>query len=583
MAGIHSAMSAVDKATPEQLKMMLDDPANPYRALALMKLQEFRNAKMQAAQPPAPPLSQTISQQVEGGIPQAMPQAAPQTMPQMAGGGIIAFKGGGDIQHYAEGRQVSREPLPPLFLYDMSGGPVIQYPQATPNVQADSGTAQYFATPEEAVGAPGGFSFAETREAGKKYEPSLRGAIFGTNVVEPRPSNFRLNAPSASSGITDSINKTGNEPEFAAKSIVPGAPPAPAAKDEVRRPAPGGIGGLPASTSKFFGDAQTGIDKAYADLAKGHEDVYEEMKKGIERSKGDVAKFKAAQMTDEEAATLRSSKMKELDAILPDQNKRIAAEIEKIRAENAKSESDAPYQGLLKMATSLMATNKTNFLQAVGEAGGAGLEEFNKLKTANSAKKAALLSADASLAAAQEARQRGIYSEANRLVDQAAQKKMDAAKFERDSDVLTTQMAIQAAAYKADIPKLEVEKLKTKFAVQSTLMEFQMKQQDLAMRGDAQAMSKIPPAIRDIAWLEKHPEWKTKFELQSAKITFLSEADKIRTLAYKEKAKLIENGVPENDPRMDQYSEKSILDRAARVASEATNRYSPGASKKVGD
>jgi hypothetical protein len=517
MSGIHSALSFVDKATPQQLKGMLDDPANPYRALALMKLQEFRNAKMQAVQPPAPPLSQTIPQQVEGGIPAAMPQAAPQ--PQ----GQPSFKDGGDVKRYA-GEDES-------FIRN----PGVDYAEPENRVLGIplSGLKKYF-------------SIAPPDDAAIKMRDAYRGTGKSSPPVwsNPTPQGFGDAADAKRMGrdkFEADVPTVGAIPGGVAQ--IPDAAPAKTASGVT----PGGIGNLP-KDMPGFGKARGVIEDAFKGIATGREGERQAMLEAMNARSGDAAGRQKALGTEEDRKAAVAAQMKELDTLLPDSNKRIAAEIEKMRADTEKDSANAPYQGLLKMAVSMMSTNKSNFLQAVGEAGGAGLEEFNKMKTAVNARKASLLTADANLAAAQEARQRGMYDQANKLVESATQKRMDAWNFERDASVLKGQMAIQMAAHKTGDSEAKVKEAQTLFAIDQAGMDYKLKLQQLAQSGSAAAAAMIPAAAKEIMWLKAHPEMAAEFQTRSDHMTYLSLVDDAMKSLTSRQASAERNGIMPGSP-----------------------------------
>jgi hypothetical protein len=119
---------------------------------------------------------------------------------------------------------------------------------------------------------------------------------------------------------------------------------------------------------------------------------------------------------------------------------------------------------MLKMGLSLMSTKSPNFLQAFGEAGGAGLEDYTKAINLQKQSKIKLMEADAHAASAQDARRQNMFGRANSQAMQEKQLRMEAFRAEADANAATVGLQVQYLGAKAKLP-LQTIQLQKEFAV----------------------------------------------------------------------------------------------------------------------
>ena len=486
-------MRFVDKATPQQLQQMVA-ARDPYSYMALSKLQEIRDNKLKAdaKQPEAPPLTQTIPQQIAqldqpqgiAALPQAMPQGqqAPQDMPQEmqqasgigpamaptgAGGGLVSFKHGG-IAHFVTGDPVvGRNPgevsesTVGAWWRSLPANQSEAYAQSPAGI-ADSASFADLTKKKNAILETLTPFTAMTKTERAQREAALVGVNEQIDSIRTRRQNLGASAPA--------VTPTPVTPPFTqALTVPPGAPadtpisglkePTDADVSNTRRPAgnPPDQANAQSGAGNFglpFKNLQMQLDAA----AKSKADFF---KPGGEGSKLAENVGKAAYSQDEYSKLIGTPEeqkqalkdtLTNIKDLLPDHMAPVLDSIKKYHAEASAEEGKAPYQGMLKMATALMSTKSPNFLQALGEAGGAGLEEYNKINELNKTRKMKLLEVDANMGAAQNARDRGNLQLAQSHVDKAQSAKVDEYHAKTNAKVATAQLQFQLAGTAANVP-----------------------------------------------------------------------------------------------------------------------------------
>jgi len=186
------------------------------------------------------------------------------------------------------------------------------------------------------------------------------------------------------------------------------------------------------------------------DATKSQFDFYEDVfKNQIPKLAFDKAKYDEAS-GDVTAATKRL--YTEYQNQFPDPNKEVRSELSKLKQANEAEGQQIPNMSMLKMGLSLMATKSSNFLQAFGESGGAGLEDYTKAINLQKQQKIKLMEADAHAAAAQDARSQNMFGRANAQAMQEKQSRMEAFRAEADAKATTVGLQIQYLGAKAQLP-----------------------------------------------------------------------------------------------------------------------------------
>ena len=613
-------MHFVDKASPQQLKAMVDTQS-PYSFMALAKLQQIRDAAMRqkAYEPTPPPLSQQIPQELAkgeapaasqmpmgiaamGGAPQmpmmppqqAAPQAGvgPQMSPSAAGGGLVAFKDGGGIKGFANPPYLVEDPdTTPLERSYLSLGRGVERFLTEPQSEearlyekrgkiANQLQSQF--GPQ--AGFPGLFMTQTDAERDRakqilKFVNDPKTPMFAVESLAKDPSRFEVvknSLANNSRGTTTPTPAYADSQAYEDATSISGATN-PATTNQARPNAQAGnaaadtsgrsVQDIIRSASAAAGSSIPTSMPGLADAVKMTKEGYKGLASGREQER----KVLAAQMRDPEAEAEQralllgtpeqrnaevSAQMKVLNESIPDQNKRIATELEKLRGEVSKSEEMAPYQSLLKVAVGLMGTNKTNLFQAVGEAGGAGLEEYNKAQAAIKAQKNALLSADANLASAQEARQRGLSAQAQQFVDQSRRDKLEAYNQKRSAEVYNGEIAIRIAGSKTEDSQQKINQAVQLFGFSSAAADYNIKRQNLmnqfteiGLKGQALENALIPDAAKAIDWLKKNPDKAPDFERHEDRVAALGELAKAITTLDNRQKTAENNGMLRTDPR----------------------------------
>jgi len=588
-------MRFVDKATPQQLTAMVN-ARDPFSYMALSKLQQIRDERMkaQAGQPAPPPMAEVIPQQVMQGAPQMPPQSMAQP-PQMgiaslggigpnqeaagAGGGMVAFTQGGGIKGYAEPPYLVKGDEGETNLgmaFDATRNAIGEKLDAIRNNPVSAAIANNLSTAAESMPLQEKNRAIRERIAQltigplERLTPQQRGA---RNIEVQRLTDL-LYSPTVSSNVPPASVPPVSAAKIGTNRVdleEEGRGQTPAYKTAITPPA---APNQAASSLVGIPSVMPGLAAATRDLTKANQE--------LTASRGEERKAMVAGMRDPEIdantrATVMGSesdrdqniaaRQKALNESLPDQNARISTELEKMRVATAKSEENAPYQGLLKMAVSLMGTKSHNFLQAVGEAGGAGLEEFNKMQSANKAQKMALLSADANLASAQDARQRGLYAQAAQRTDKATQDRLDAFNFKRDSEMFNANIAIKLAGHKTGDSVQKIEATKNLFALQLANNTYQLQRQELMLRGLTHEAAMMPDSAKVINWLEKNPTKRPAFEKQENATRFLTVAAKGLVDLDQRQKNALANGIRPGE--VGYPTEDTIMNEAAKIVARA--------------
>jgi hypothetical protein len=459
-------MHFVDNATPQQLQQMVA-ARNPYSYMALSKLQEIRDNKMkaEAKQPESPPLSQVIPQQVAqlehqgiASLPQQAPQMPPQMPPGMppqmppglppqqppmqagigegmsaagAAGGLVSFKQGG-IAHFQQG---GNKDLSGYGYVDPRFSNILtpEYIRGRPNPEYNKPVVPVSSNPAQSVPAP-------TAPAAPIDAPTY---------MPPQPGQAGLKA-----------YRDWQASQAGAPTEAPKAPVAPTTPGT-----PGGFG-LPSR-----GDVNAAL--------KSESDFYDKvLKEQIPKLAFDKTKYNEAS-GDVTAATKRLYEEHQKD--FPDPNKDVRSELNKLKQANEAEGQQIPNMSMLKMGLSLMATKSPNFLQAFGEAGGAGLEDYTRAINLQKQQKMKLMEADAHAAAAQDARSQNMFSRANAQAMQEKQLRMEAFRAEADANAATVGLQVQYFGAKAKLP-LDSIKMQRELAVAGAQIHQAYKEQKPEMQ-----------------------------------------------------------------------------------------------------
>ena len=212
-----------------------------------------------------------------------------------------------------------------------------------------------------------------------------------------------------------------------------------------------------------------------------------------------------------DTAADRRKFMAEFEQLFPDPNKDLRESFAEMKRAQAKEGERMPYEALLKFATGLMSTRSSNLLQAVGDAGGPALAEFQKLKEMQQQKRMQLLEADARLANAQDARKRGMFDMASREAQNAQNSRMEAFKLEQDSKAATAGLFANVAAQRAGMPMQEAQMYGTQ--IQSAVAIHQAFKENL------------PESVKLWKFAQSNPQFmqymKTQDEVKAAGDAFL--------------------------------------------------------------
>jgi len=519
-------MHFVDKANPQQLQQMVA-ARDPYSYMALAKLQEIRDNKLKAdaKQPEAPPLTQTIPQQIaqldqpQGiaslpqapqamlQVPQAMPpemppemqqamqqapqdmQQAPQDMQQAsgigpamaptgAGGGLVSFKHGG-IAHF----QVGGQPYSNFgALFDSAGNYFTQQREENEKlnearrVQREKDRILGETIYKNTILNPFASYTKEEREAKAKAVADAKAQLYPASAATPvkatpvpvdnKPT---FQTPDPRPLWMQSVSNS-SQPDVAAQPTAPAMP------------------GSTGPGTGMFGSQINDLGRLQRAALAQNELIANSLR-------FDPAADKVARGNLDEDSDAAYEKMK---LKFPDPSSKARTNLDAAQKENESETKQAPYQGLLKMSLALMGTKSPNFLQALGNAGGEGLQEYKSINENNKKRRDSLIAADAQMSAAQDARSRGLYSDSRNLAFQAQQSRMQALLAERQAKTeyagLMMGLNLANANVSATQIALRMEAIKTAASV-------------------SQAM-KPPDAILTMQFLEKYPKF--KIDIQNA-------------------------------------------------------------------
>jgi len=429
-------MHFVDKASPQQLQQMVA-ARDPYSYMALAKLQSIRDDKLKAdaKQPESPPLSQVIPQQIAqlenkgiASLPQQAPQMPPQMPPQQpqqqppmqagigpamapagAAGGLVSFKHGG-IAHFQQAGSVKGQPRtwrdywngdPDVVksdLYDNLTPRALRPPALdTPSVPTTTGMS----TTEEAL--------------------NLQNSGYTTNQKgEPIPTSIgsiqQLREPTAADIPADNRTTQANQKATTNTNNV-----------GIKTP----------NLDEAFKSKLNFLNTIESQYPKFSPEKWNEPRKN--------------QTQDTQSV------FEGLQKALPSESAAIRSQIKDLQKANEGESSQAPAMAMLKMATALMATKSPHFMQALGEAGGAGLEDYQKIMALQKQQKLKLLEADANMAAAQDARNQNLMGIAEQRVERGIQAKEAANKMQIDSESNQFALKIKIGAQKAGLPMEKIE------------------------------------------------------------------------------------------------------------------------------
>jgi hypothetical protein len=215
--------------------------------------QSMAGAGMQQGQQGVPIAQQVMQQAAQADQSQGL-EALPSNLPQeYAGGGIIAFEGGGEVKRYR------------------NEGYVYQDPFGVPDYEVDRN------------------SFKRDVRVGERYDPSLQGAIFGYNVLPPVDTVKPTATPAAetkydpTTATRRSVYSEQNAPSAVSK--IPGAgsnfkmPTLPTMKETAAPTLTNYdtlIGDMPKKTKEASEAAVTKTQKIYEDMDKPGFDIREE-------------------------------------------------------------------------------------------------------------------------------------------------------------------------------------------------------------------------------------------------------------------------------------------------------------------
>jgi len=216
---------------------------------------------------------------------------------------------------------------------------------------------------------------------------------------------------------------------------------------------------------------------------------------------------------------------------------------------------------MLKMGLSLMATKSPNFLQAFGEAGGAGLEDYTRAINLQKQQKMKLMEADAHAAAAQDARSQNMFSRANAQAMQEKQSRMEAFRAEADANAATVGLQVQYLGAKAKLP-LESIKIQKELAVAGAQIHQAYKEQKPEMQKLYELIS-------------TNPGFAKFFQTQKAADEVKDISDNL-VAAHSRAVKIAEDAGKE-PPDFDKFynSKLSAILNARRATQEPSNSSSP--------
>lgn len=445
------AMHFVDKASPQQLKAMVDTQS-PYSFMALAKLQQIRDAAMRqkAYEPTPPPLSQQIPQEIAKAEAPAIPQTpvgiaamVPQ-MPQQpqagigpemataaAGGGLVAFREGG-----VPGFNGANDYAPSFlteYLDELRERDKPYVPRYTDIMRQMRGERIDPATNLPAPAVSG--SQSRLRPLGATITPVPNRAAAEAAAVRRATDTTGYNEPmnlSANTAATPS----------GSASVTPNLTPIPVSN---RGAAP--------SSAVASGLGSLGFTPGIQ--ARAALDAAGEKLNRLEGLRGNTPERVAA-MGDLEAE--RKARLQALREEMPDRLAPYEKELKDEREKLGKGNEDIKNQALLNVALGLLNPKGTGgqglggLLSAVGEAGKSGLSEFNKLKAIQDERAEKLRGLEMNLAVQREARDRGQFDMAQRAAESERNLRMDLYKSDNALAAQTVMANVQLELHRADMP-----------------------------------------------------------------------------------------------------------------------------------
>jgi len=454
------SISFIDKATPQQLQQMVA-ARNPYSYLALSRLQTIRDNKLKedAKQPESPPLSQVIPQQLSQlehkgiaslpqqapppqmppqmppGMPPQMPPGLPPQQPPMqsgigegmsaagAAGGLVSFKQGG-IAHFQEAGAVYGNPMQNFINERRKIADEIRAKNAANVANVPMPLRDAF------------------EKAQKNANDKLQNLLPSTTTPES------LNAQNTGYTTNESGEPIqGNQP---LQEPIQGI-------QSLREPTPADVaayGGTTQTNQKAptntnsVGIKTPNLNEAFKSK-ENFLNTIESQSPRFDPEKWNEPRKNQAQDTQ--------SVYEGLQKALPSESAAIRSQIKDLQRANEGESSQAPDMAMLRMATALMATKSPHFMQALGEAGGAGLEDYQKIMALQKQQKLKLLEADANMAAAQDARNQNLMGVADQRVERGIQAKEAANKMKIDSDATQFALKMKIGAMKAGLPLEKIE------------------------------------------------------------------------------------------------------------------------------
>jgi len=532
-----SAFGYIDRASQKELEAMIASK-NPYSAVALSKLQAIRDAKMkeQAQAKIAPPLSQTIPQEIQSmeeqsgiqklpqGMSQGMPQGAAQGIasiggaPTGAGGGMVSFNNGGNVRHFATGDPVKESTFGNFFRglvpketiagfnYDVSDERKKEGERA---VELNKERNRAVIPPYKAV------TQEERRDSDNKI------ADIDRELLSIKRNRQLITSPSSNLG---DVNKPTLRP---AGDVTPALysgfdSPTAGSPAAAASPADAGLGSLTRQAARLALDTNAAFKQPYEDQTTALQNTIDVMTEGQKQK--DAArspeKFAETQGTPEERDKLQSDRLAQLEKTMPDPYAKTAKSLASLGDELGKEKANAPYQAMLTTAFKLMSNKTPSFMAALGESGAAGLADYNQIKSANKKQEMALMSAETSLSAAQDARKRGMNSEANSFMKEFYDRKRDAFNFGVAAADASAAGALQLVGEKQKKPQLVIDQIKNTFLIQKNLLDHNLKIAELGLESQKLGMMAIPEVAKVAIYLQKYPSMAPILDVEANKNLF---------------------------------------------------------------
>jgi hypothetical protein len=533
-----SAISFIDRADEQQLDQMIK-ARNPYSSIALSRLQSLRDAKMrdQSQEKTFPPLSQTIPEQLQNlskpvgiqqlpqGMPQGMPEGASQGLasiggaPTGAGGGMVAFNHGGGIRkfsepdnsggvrHFYSGNKVDDYGSP------VGTSPALESSKTTKSSYTEPSIMQRFinnilsSKKVDQFGSPVGESPLPEDFYRDKAEISYTEPSGAQRVVNSMFSGPKSTAPVPLTPEQTNFVETQKSQQFQAQNAGASGSRVPAVPVGDQSGSNSGLGRLSKGALDLLNQSKNSLGPGFLAQQAATENTANVMRQ--EQAKLDAAydpaKFTAAQGTQEERDKLQADRLAKLEQSMPDPYKKTAEKLSSLGEELGKDKANAPYQAMLSTAFKLMSNKTPYFMTALGDAGAAGLTEYNQIRDANKKQEMSLMSAETSLSAAQDARKRGMNNDANAYMKEFYDRKKDAFNFGLESAKAKSLAAIQLAGQGEKLPQQQIDQAKTLVTLHEAFFKHNEEIQKLRQEGERTSAAMIPEAGKLALYLSKHP------------------------------------------------------------------------------